>query len=358
MGQCQMRNERVSIYCLTNNLGDRFDYESIGNQKQQFTVQNQDSYIIRNEETLQLINEIPNENSEVLLFVTAKNTIVAGTSQQQGNSTALTNTKFPFKLKNGWLTVRSVNKYPLNVNDIFRLGKMTFRISSLSFNSHTESELLNQSKADSNDQCRICLGNTQSSNPLLNPCKCSGFIKYIHLDCMKRWLKEQTQASKQSEKSEIYLWNSLKCEICQEPYKVIFQSDGVTYHMLDLLKPRYPYVMLEFYTKKKENQVVQINLGDHFTQKADGVMVISLGEKMSLGRARENWVRLGEVSVSRFHATLQIEKIQEQDSLFLFDNNSKFGTLVKITEDMPIYQDLEVQVGNSLFKLQTSNITC
>ncbi|CAD8060466.1 unnamed protein product [Paramecium sonneborni] len=189
MGQCQMRDERILIYCHTwnNNTGDLFDYESIDNQKQQFTIQNQDSYIISNEETLQLVNEIPKEKSEVLLFITSKNTVVAGTQQQEGNSTALTNTKFPFKLKKNWLTVRSVNKYPLNVNDIFRLGKMTFRISSINFNSQNESEILNHSRTDSNEQCRICLGNNQSSNPLLNPCKCSGSLKYIHLECMKRW---------------------------------------------------------------------------------------------------------------------------------------------------------------------------
>ncbi|CAD8060464.1 unnamed protein product [Paramecium sonneborni] len=128
--------------------------------------------------------------------------------------------------------------------------------------------------------------------------------------------------------------------------------------MLNLLKPQFPYVMLEFYSKKKENQIKQINLGDRFTSKSDGVIVISLGEKMSLGRAKENWVKLCEASVSRFHATLQIEKIQQQNSLFLIDNNSKFGTLVQIKEDLQIQQELEVQVGKSLFKLQTSNIAC
>ncbi|CAD8140995.1 unnamed protein product [Paramecium octaurelia] len=360
MGQCQMQNERISIYCHTwnNETSDLFDYESIDNQKQQFTIQHQDSYIISKKETLELMHEIPQENSEVLLYITAQNSVVAGIQQQQGNSTALTNTKFPFKLKKNWLTVRSVNKYPLNVNDIFRLGKMTFRISSLSFNSQNENELSSRSKADSNEQCRICLGNTQSSNPLLNPCKCSGSLKYIHLECMKRWLKELTSASRSSEKSETYLWNLLKCEICQEPYKVIFQSDGVTYHMLDLLKPKFPYVMLEFYSKKKETQVKQINLGDRFTSKSDGVIVISLGEKMSLGRAKENWVKLCEASVSRFHATLQVEKVQQQSSLFLYDNNSKFGTLVQIKEDLQIYQELEIQVGKSLFKLQTTNMAC
>ncbi|CAD8058606.1 unnamed protein product [Paramecium sonneborni] len=360
MGQCQMPNERITIHCHTwnNDSVDLFDYESIDNKKQQFTIQNQDSYIISNKETFQLVNEIPKDNSEVLLFITAKNTIVAGTQQQKGNSTALTNTKFPFKLKKNWLAVRSVNKYPLNINDIFRLGKLTFRISSMSFNSQNEPELLNHSRADSNEQCRICLGNNQILNPLLNPCKCSGSLKYIHLECMKRWLKEFTSVSRSSEKSETYLWKQLKCEICQESYKVIFQSDGITYHMLNLLKPQYPYVMLEFYSKKKENQVKQANLGDRFTSKSDGVIVIKLGEKMSLGRAKENWVKLCEASVSRFHATLSKENIQQQNSLFLLDNNSKFGTLVHIKEDLQIYQELEVQVGKSLFKLQTSNITC
>lgn len=49
---------------------------------------------------------------------------------------------------------------------------------------------------------------------------------------------------------------------------------------------------------------------------------------MTLGRAKENWVKLCEVSVSRFHATLEVQNIKGKSEIFLIDNNSKYGTLI------------------------------
>ena len=37
--------------------------------------------------------------------------------------------------------------------------------------------------------CRICyLEEETDSNPLIQPCLCSGSLKYIHLDCLKKWI--------------------------------------------------------------------------------------------------------------------------------------------------------------------------
>ena len=38
--------------------------------------------------------------------------------------------------------------------------------------------------------CRICYTeeDSDSKNPLVQPCKCSGSMKYIHLNCLKQWL--------------------------------------------------------------------------------------------------------------------------------------------------------------------------
>lgn len=33
--------------------------------------------------------------------------------------------------------------------------------------------------------CRLCLSSTESSdNPIINPCKCTGSVEYIHLFCL------------------------------------------------------------------------------------------------------------------------------------------------------------------------------
>lgn len=36
--------------------------------------------------------------------------------------------------------------------------------------------------------CKICLlDENDETNPLINPCKCSGSMKYIHMECLKHW---------------------------------------------------------------------------------------------------------------------------------------------------------------------------
>jgi len=46
---------------------------------------------------------------------------------------------------------------------------------------------------DSNSQCRICwnLGTSDESNsdnPLVTPCKCSGSQRYVHSQCLAKWI--------------------------------------------------------------------------------------------------------------------------------------------------------------------------
>jgi hypothetical protein len=45
-----------------------------------------------------------------------------------------------------------------------------------------------RNKKRSSSCCRICLcEDNEMTNPLINPCKCSGTMKYIHLQCLKQW---------------------------------------------------------------------------------------------------------------------------------------------------------------------------
>jgi pSer/pThr/pTyr-binding forkhead associated (FHA) protein len=48
--------------------------------------------------------------------------------------------------------------------------------------------------------------------------------------------------------------------------------------------------------------------------------------KLKLGRAHESDIRISDISVSRKHAAIRSKK----NSLYLEDNSSKFGTLVRV----------------------------
>lgn len=67
--------------------------------------------------------------------------------------------------------------------------------------------------------CRICFTNADT-NPLLAPCKCTGSMKYVHLQCLKAWLN-QSKISQLTTRVNSYRWKSFGCEICKTKYPCI-----------------------------------------------------------------------------------------------------------------------------------------
>lgn len=52
--------------------------------------------------------------------------------------------------------------------------------------------LLEDSDEEEGDLCRICqMGQEQDSNPLIQPCRCTGSLQYVHQECIKRWLRSK-----------------------------------------------------------------------------------------------------------------------------------------------------------------------
>jgi len=40
-------------------------------------------------------------------------------------------------------------------------------------------------------QCYICYEEGEVGNPLINPCQCAGSVKYVHLNCLQRWIQPE-----------------------------------------------------------------------------------------------------------------------------------------------------------------------
>jgi len=58
-------------------------------------------------------------------------------------------------------------------------------------------------------------------------------------------------------------------------------------------------------------------------------------EQIKLGRGHDSEVRISDISVSRFHAYIKYMN----KKFVIFDNNSKFGTLIKLNKPFPITKD-------------------
>jgi pSer/pThr/pTyr-binding forkhead associated (FHA) protein len=59
-----------------------------------------------------------------------------------------------------------------------------------------------------------------------------------------------------------------------------------------------------------------------------GIYMISMSSKTSLriGRGHDSDIRIPDISVSRFHATIHFK----EQNFYLEDNTSKFGTLIEL----------------------------
>ncbi|NWS81416.1 MARH7 ligase, partial [Toxostoma redivivum] len=73
-----------------------------------------------------------------------------------------------------------------------------------------ESLLLEDSEDEEGDLCRICqMSSASSDNLLIEPCKCTGSLQYVHQECMKKWLQSKINSGSSLEAV-------MTCELCKE----------------------------------------------------------------------------------------------------------------------------------------------
>ncbi|PFH34599.1 FHA domain-containing protein [Besnoitia besnoiti] len=188
-------------------------------------------------------------------------------------------------------------------------------------------------------QCRICLleGN-QEGDPLISPCECKGSIKFVHVQCLRHWINGRLNLNEQQQRSAFF-FKQIHCELCKVPYPTAVKyerDDGEPPKRMQVVSvPRTepPFIVLENMVGVQQK----------------GVHVISMASKkdLKLGRGHESDVRIPDVSISRYHATIRFVDGHFQ----LEDHNSKFGTLVSLRKAFPIGDvDVALQVGRSVVK--------
>ena len=214
-------------------------------------------------------------------------------------------------------------------------------------------KLKNVNKKQKIYKCRICFceGNFEGINPLISPCTCSGSVKYIHLNCLRKWLTTKI-ITKISANNDIYCYafKKLKCEICKSIIPEIAEFRGKFLSLLDFKNIEPPYIILQ--------SMYQYNSSNRTLSDINIIFVISLKLKRQIyiGRANISNIRLSDVSVSRNHAKLKYCN----GEFYLEDIGSKFGTLVLIQNNILFlpYKDINIQTGRSLlmFKLRRTCI--
>ena len=292
-----------------------------------------------------------------------------------------------------------MNKYKLNSGDIIKIGRISLRIRDIHFSSSNDKNtnkndiLSNSENADFNTKdlntlrteananigsrnylskkvnfisqtkskgikkislsknllnkiekknkvCRICYveEDDPENNPLLQPCLCSGSMKYIHLSCLKHWIS--TRSCEKIDTTTyciVYIIKQVECELCKTKFPDLIKHNNKFHHLLDFSKDFQSYLTLESLTldKYKNKFIYTISL-------------MNSGKKMKLGRGHDCEILLSDISVSRVHCFLLADNMKK--NLYIIDNDSKFGTLaliqspfIKIEEFLP----LNIQIGRT-----------
>ena len=192
--------------------------------------------------------------------------------------------------------------------------------------------------------CRICLGDEhEENNPLINPCKCAGTMKYIHLACLRQLIESKITKTI-GDPVTVINFKTLECDICKSLIPENIKVKNKVYTIIDLNRPDGNYIIIEGLVKE--------------TPDVKSIFVINLnsGRPIKIGRSSEADLRLSDISVSRSHATLSLY----DGNCILNDTHSKFGTLVNAGTRLIVIPTtpLSIQKGNIFVKFSLRMKLC
>lgn len=182
-------------------------------------------------------------------------------------------------------------------------------------NSNEQGANIPDANVPADQRCRICLETETANRHLAKTiCPCSP-KNPIHFDCLSAWMTKKIKSVKTG--VTIYNMNGLICDMCQAKYPYSIQQNEKNFPIVKIVEPlNDPYILISAY--EIESERVKIIYLIELKSNVD--------KTISVGRNERNELHFSDASVSRVHSHLLWSKNQ----LFLYDNDSKFGTLLLV----------------------------
>jgi hypothetical protein len=219
----------------------------------------------------------------------------------------------------------------------------------------------NDDDSENEIKCRICLeGETSKSilniginyqkekkeNILISPCNCKGEHKYIHLSCLKKWLKSRYGTETLNHSNSLLYSFPNKCEICQGVFPDVIETNDSYFDLSDFMDIKFDnYIEFEILSKNKSN-----NNKENFVKK---FLVLKLLKNnfCLIGKGRNNHYIFTDQNMSDYHAKLLLDN---NGNILLSDNNSDTGTFVKINGPIKLIENniMFIQNRNTYIKLE------
>ena len=342
------------------------DYDSKHLNEDKIEIQNE-GYIYRNFNKIEFSKneKVTNIFEKLLKIKSIENNINLELNEYKldDDENIITPNSTWFLLRKDFLDEK-MNEYNLKEGDILKLGRITIRIKSIKLQKNSVINNFREILLDKNTKnikepkniqqnksCRICYTEEEEAdNPLIQPCICTGSMKYIHLNCLKKWLNTSVFIKKESSQyCNIFQYKQAECELCKTQFPECIKHKGKVYDIMDYYKDFNNCIIIESITldKKRNKYLYVVNLD-------------SQNNVINIGRGHDSQVILNDISVSRIHCILKINKSNKK--VFISDINSKFGTIILIQTNkiiMNIGLKLHLKIGRTYLEFlikSSSNI--
>lgn len=178
-------------------------------------------------------------------------------------------------------------------------------------------------------------------DPLIEPCKCSGSVRFVHLSCAKSWINEElTQDINEHVKS--YCWERISCEMWHAPFKdVVYKNNK----------------MIKLFEKEQISNDTYLVFESIYPDRIKIYFGLLVDKENStktfeLGRSRNCQIKLNLDSISRNHA----EIIYDKGEFYIKDAGSTFGTLVLLQQPLVFNKkgkdEVAIQSGPTLIEIK------
>lgn len=127
----------------------------------------------------------------------------------------------------------------------------------------------------------------------MDPCKCTGSMKLVHIKCMQNWIRSKVEGSLPNKNCINLRKKFFECEICKMKLHFKIAYDEKIFDILDMFEPenKSPYVILDIF-----NEGMQL-IGVCF-------LLLIGNNTFTIGRTLMNDISFTEISLSRKHAVL------------------------------------------------------
>ena len=385
-----MENIILKYLTINKNSNDIYDYKSIY-KFQNILILNFDFFAVYNNNNIEIFNSyetIPNYlHNNILFYIHKTNNNKFYFQKNYQNLTFSYKAYLPLfdifqNNINNIINNKNNNnnniKYNLSVGDVIKIGRIELKIKKINIENNQKNiynNFINKTKNQKNiikinnisnikninneenkkKFCRICFED-ETISPLINPCQCKGDIKYIHLSCLKKWIKTKIiKETFNKEKCIIYSYEKIFCEICKtEIPDLIKKEDNSIYEIWNINEdiPFKNYII--FQINRKINK--SYNNNNNNNNEINTIYIINLikNKNISIGRSVYCDIIINNLSISRIHCNLKLDATDNK--IYINDNHSKYGTVVLLQSNfMEIYEEpLFLQFDKFLISLNVN----